>query len=183
MKHWNPRVEQTKKEQFILKRLQRTRRLFAFLRLHRHELFDDAFQDELDGMYRQPGAGADPIPPALLCSVFPASVRERYLVRRHHRGRELRRRRGCVRSAQGRRKSARSVGDAACHRLFTRQAPLWSGARYAASLARSDLRVLRKFHGSHAAGSAATSLRRSSSVARYSKAFSPWSSAVKMSVM
>ena len=70
MKRWNPRVEPTKKEQFILKRLQRTRRLFAFLRLHRHDLFDDAFQAELEGMYRQPGAGDDPLPPAMLCMVI-----------------------------------------------------------------------------------------------------------------
>ena len=70
MKRWTPRLEPTKKEQFILKRLKRTRRLFAFLRLHRHELFDDAFQAELEGMYRQPGAGADPIPPAQLCMVL-----------------------------------------------------------------------------------------------------------------
>ena len=70
MKRWTPRLEPTKKEQFILKRLQRTRRLFAFLRLHRHELFDSNFQAKLEGMYRQPGAGADPIPPAQLCMVL-----------------------------------------------------------------------------------------------------------------
>jgi hypothetical protein len=67
MKRWKPAVELSKKEQLIIKRLKRTRKLFAFLRLHRHELFDDRFQDELEEMYRGTGAGDDPVPPALLC--------------------------------------------------------------------------------------------------------------------
>jgi hypothetical protein len=40
MKHWKPSIELTKKEQILIKRLKRTRKLFAFLRLHRHELFE-----------------------------------------------------------------------------------------------------------------------------------------------
>ena len=67
MKRWQPVVELTKKEQFIIKRLKRTRKLFAFLRLHRHELFDDSFQQELEGMYRNTGAGEEAVPPAQLC--------------------------------------------------------------------------------------------------------------------
>ena len=67
MLHWQPRVEPTKKELFILKRLKRTRKLFAFLRLRRDELFDEAFQVELASMYRDTGAGEEPVPPALLC--------------------------------------------------------------------------------------------------------------------
>jgi hypothetical protein len=67
MKRWEPAAELTKKEQFIIKRLKRTRKLFAFLRLHRHELFDDGFQEELEGMYRGTGAGDEPVPPAQLC--------------------------------------------------------------------------------------------------------------------
>lgn len=67
MKRWEPVVELTKKEQFIIKRLKRTRKLFAFLRLHRHELFNDSFQEELEGMYRGTGAGDEPVPPAQLC--------------------------------------------------------------------------------------------------------------------
>ena len=63
---WNPRQEPTKQERFILKRLKRVRKLFAFLRMHRHELFDDAFQDKLESMYRQCGAGKKPLPPAML---------------------------------------------------------------------------------------------------------------------
>ena len=67
MKRWEPAVELTKKEQFIIKRLKRTRKLFAFLRLHRQELFDDSFQRELEGMYRDTGAGDEAVPPAQLC--------------------------------------------------------------------------------------------------------------------
>jgi IS5 family transposase len=52
-----------------MKRLLRTKKLFAFLRLHRHELFDESFQEELEGMYRQTGAGSEPLPPAILCMV------------------------------------------------------------------------------------------------------------------
>ena len=44
---WTPPVAPTRQEQFLLKRLDRVRKLLGFLRLHRHELFDDAFQDEL----------------------------------------------------------------------------------------------------------------------------------------
>ena len=39
------------------------------MRLHRHELFNDEFQAELEGMYRSTGAGREPVPPALLCMV------------------------------------------------------------------------------------------------------------------
>jgi hypothetical protein len=59
----------TRREEFVMKRLVRTKKLFAFLRLHRHELFDDSFQEELEGMYRTTGAGTEPLPPALLCMV------------------------------------------------------------------------------------------------------------------
>jgi hypothetical protein len=70
MQRWTPPVEVNKDEQYILGRLKRTRKLFAFLRLHRHELFDDSFQEELEGVYRQTGAGEQPHPPALLCMVL-----------------------------------------------------------------------------------------------------------------
>jgi len=43
-----------------MKRLLRTRKLFGFLRAHRDELFDDAFQGELAAMNRDSGAGKDP---------------------------------------------------------------------------------------------------------------------------
>lgn len=63
---WKPVVAPTRQEQFLLKRLGRVRKLFAFLRLHRHELFDEPFQEELATMYRRTGAGKPPLPPGLL---------------------------------------------------------------------------------------------------------------------
>jgi hypothetical protein len=69
MKRWSPITELSRKEQFLMKRLRRTRKLFGFLRMHRGELFDDGFQSELEGMYRNTGAGDEPVPPALMCMV------------------------------------------------------------------------------------------------------------------
>jgi hypothetical protein len=66
MERWYPKCEATRQEQFILKRLETKRKLFGFLRRHRHEIFDDAFQAELESMYRDTGAGSDPVPPAQL---------------------------------------------------------------------------------------------------------------------
>lgn len=63
---WNPPVAPTRQETFLLRRLDRVRKLLGFLRLHRHELFDDAFQDELATMYRDTGAGKDAVPPAMM---------------------------------------------------------------------------------------------------------------------
>lgn len=66
IERWNPRQARTRQEEFLLKRLERTRKLFAFLREYRHELFDDAMQAELASMYRDTGAGKDPVCPALM---------------------------------------------------------------------------------------------------------------------
>lgn len=70
MERWSPRVELSKQEKLIMKRLNRVRALFGFLRLNRHVLFDTGFQDELEGMYRQTGAGDEPHPPAMMCMVL-----------------------------------------------------------------------------------------------------------------
>jgi len=60
MDRWEPPVELTKKEQLIMKRLNRVRPLFGFLRLNRHVLFDDTFQEQLEdgarGGYMPPRA-------------------------------------------------------------------------------------------------------------------------------
>jgi hypothetical protein len=64
LKRWNPPTEASKKEARILKRVRKKRKLFAFLREHRHELFSDSFQDELEEMYRDTGAGKKPVAPA-----------------------------------------------------------------------------------------------------------------------
>lgn len=64
--YWNPSREYTKLEKLLLKRLKRTKKLFAFLRTYRHELFDEAFQEELASMYRDTGAGKEPVMPAIM---------------------------------------------------------------------------------------------------------------------
>jgi len=63
---WKPSTTYTRQEQFLMRRLIRTRKLFGFLRAHRHELFDEAFEAELESMYRDTGAGRPPVAPALL---------------------------------------------------------------------------------------------------------------------
>ena len=63
---WKPPVKASAREKFILKRCQKKRRLFAFLREHRHELFNDDIQAELESMYRDTGAGKEPVAPALM---------------------------------------------------------------------------------------------------------------------
>jgi len=69
IKRWNPNQNISRRENFILGRLKRNGKLYAFLRQHRHQLFDDAFQAELETMYRDTGAGKNPHPPALLAMV------------------------------------------------------------------------------------------------------------------
>ncbi len=66
---WEPGDELTAQEQMLLKTVRRTKKLFGFLRLHRRALFDDAFQDELAGVYRRTGAGKQPHPPAFMAMV------------------------------------------------------------------------------------------------------------------
>lgn len=63
---WSPSAALTKQEQWLMKRLVRTGKLFGFLREHRAELFDEGFQAELQAMYRETGAGNEPIPPAMM---------------------------------------------------------------------------------------------------------------------
>ena len=67
---WFPSVTLNKREQFLVGRMKRTGKLFAFLRQHRHELFDDGFQSELEEMYRMTGEGRQPVAPALLAMVL-----------------------------------------------------------------------------------------------------------------
>src|SRR5918998_3626097 len=67
MDRWTPEVACSEREERLLKLAGKSRKLFVFLRRHRHELFDEAFQQQLEGMYRQTGQGETPQPPALLC--------------------------------------------------------------------------------------------------------------------
>jgi transposase len=62
---WHPPVEPSSLEQIIITRIKRAK-LFVFLRHHRHELFDDAFQEELATLYALSLRGHPPIPPAQL---------------------------------------------------------------------------------------------------------------------
>lgn len=70
IQRWNPAQTVSRKETFILGRLKRNGKLYAFLRLHRHQLFDDAFQVELEAMYRDTGAGKEAHPPAFMAMVL-----------------------------------------------------------------------------------------------------------------
>lgn len=67
MKRWSPPVPCSKREERLLKLAGRSRKLLVFLREHRSELFDRAFQTELESMYRDSGQGEEPQPPALMC--------------------------------------------------------------------------------------------------------------------
>ena len=66
IERWNPPVELTKQEQLICKHLARVRTLVPFLRRHRHQLFSDQFQSELEQMYRDTGAGKPALAPAMM---------------------------------------------------------------------------------------------------------------------
>ena len=62
---WQPPIALSRTEQTIMKRIKRAK-LFIFLREHRHQLFNAAFQEELSGLYRDSKRGQPPIPPAQL---------------------------------------------------------------------------------------------------------------------
>ncbi len=66
---WTPPVELTPAEERILGKLKRTGRLFAFLRKHRHELFNEEFQAMLAAMYTDKADGRPPTAPALMMTV------------------------------------------------------------------------------------------------------------------
>ncbi len=60
---WRPPVELSAQEEQIATRIRRAK-LFVFLRHHRHELFDEEFQQELANLYRPCKRGQPPIAPA-----------------------------------------------------------------------------------------------------------------------
>jgi len=66
---WTPPTEVSSAEAKVLKRCERQGRMFSFLRRHRLDLFDDAFQGELTTMYSDSPLGKPPLPPALLATV------------------------------------------------------------------------------------------------------------------
>ena len=62
---WRPPAEPSPAEQAVIKAVRRAR-LLVFLRLHRHELFDEQFQAELAEAYVDSPKGQPPVPPARL---------------------------------------------------------------------------------------------------------------------
>jgi len=62
---WHPPIALSTAEHAIIKRIRRAK-LFVFLRQHRHELFADAFQQELMTLYKDHPQGHPPVPPAQL---------------------------------------------------------------------------------------------------------------------
>ena len=65
---WTPPVATSKEEERILAKCKKSK-LFIFLRRHRHELFDEAFQVELAAMYPERLRGREPVAPAVLAMV------------------------------------------------------------------------------------------------------------------
>ncbi|MFC1610843.1 IS1182 family transposase [Myxococcota bacterium] len=63
---WKPAVALSRQEKLIMKLHKRTRKLFAFLRLHRHEIVDEELERLLEEAYRSTGAGKDAKPPAMM---------------------------------------------------------------------------------------------------------------------
>src|SRR5205809_7195404 len=62
---WKPPVELSRQEEQIVKKIRKAK-LFVFLRQHRHELLDEAFQQELARLYRKAERGQPPGAPAML---------------------------------------------------------------------------------------------------------------------
>jgi hypothetical protein len=68
-KTWKPPIELSKQEEQIVKKIRKAK-LFLFLRKHRHELFNEAFQQELASLYRPVERGQPPVAPAMLALVL-----------------------------------------------------------------------------------------------------------------
>jgi Transposase domain (DUF772) len=62
---WQPAEALSRLEQTVLRRIRRAK-LCVFLRLHRHTIFAEAFQEELAMLYADRPTGHPPLPPALL---------------------------------------------------------------------------------------------------------------------
>lgn len=62
---WRPPIELSVLEQSIVKRIKKAK-LFTFLRMERHELFNESFQEELARRYAEQPKGHPPVPPAQL---------------------------------------------------------------------------------------------------------------------
>ena len=65
IQRWKPRHELSEQEKRLIART-RSRKLLPFLRRYRREILSDEFQTELESMYRDTGAGKNPISPGLM---------------------------------------------------------------------------------------------------------------------
>jgi hypothetical protein len=63
--YWHPPIDLSPAEAFVMQRIKRAK-LFVFLRQIRHELFDAAFQEALNHLFRESKVGQPPVPPAQL---------------------------------------------------------------------------------------------------------------------
>lgn len=63
--HWSPPVVLSMSEEMVIKRCSK-RKLFVFLRRHRHEIFDEEMQEALASAYEVRRRGEEPVPPAQL---------------------------------------------------------------------------------------------------------------------
>jgi hypothetical protein len=71
---WKPPVALSQQEEQIVNKIRKAK-LFVFLRQHRHELFDETFQEELASLYRKVERGHPPVTPTILAAfAHPASV-------------------------------------------------------------------------------------------------------------
>src|SRR5260370_28794302 len=62
---WQPPIDFSEQEEQIVKKIRKAK-LFVFLRQHRHQLFDEAFQEELASLYRRAARAPPPVAPAVL---------------------------------------------------------------------------------------------------------------------
>ncbi len=65
IQRWKPRRELSEREKRLISRT-KSRKLLPFLRRYRSEILSDEFQAELESMYRDTGAGKEPISPGLM---------------------------------------------------------------------------------------------------------------------
>ena len=62
---WKPEVALSPQEEQIIGKIRKAK-LFIFLRLYRHKIFDEAFQTELASLYQKAERGHPPVSPAVL---------------------------------------------------------------------------------------------------------------------
>ncbi len=64
--YWHPPQELSRTELLIAKRTRKRRKIFVFLREHRHHIINDELQQKLLEVYNPPAKGSQPVAPGLL---------------------------------------------------------------------------------------------------------------------